>query len=84
MNESRYFRVWTCAALLCAAPALSADATLPKDLKATIVLQGQPCAQVVSSKRNSDSDYTVTCKDGGRYHVFVDSNGRVVVAKQGA
>jgi hypothetical protein len=84
MNESSYFRVCGLAAVLWAAPALSADASMPKDLKATIVLQGQPCSQVVSSKRNSDSDYTVTCKDGGRYHVFVDSNGRVIVARQGA
>ena len=49
------------------------------DLKATIVLQGKPCDQIVSAKRNGDSDYTATCKDGNRYHVFVDAQGRVVV-----
>jgi hypothetical protein len=49
------------------------------DLKATILLQGKPCDQIVSSKRNGDSDYTATCKDGNRYHVFVDTQGRVVV-----
>ena len=51
------------------------------DLKATIALQGFPCDQVVDSKRNADSDYTATCKDGNRYHIFVDQTGRVVVKK---
>ena len=52
-----------------------------EDLKATIALHGLPCDQVVDSKRNADSDYTATCKDGNRYHVFVDEQGRVVVKK---
>lgn len=52
-----------------------------KDLTATIVLQGLPCDKVVSATRNSDSDYTATCQDGNRYHVFVDAAGRVVVKK---
>jgi hypothetical protein len=52
-----------------------------QDLKATIALQGLPCDQVIDSKRNGDSDYTATCKDGNRYHVFVDPAGRVVVKK---
>jgi hypothetical protein len=52
-----------------------------QDLKATIALQGFPCDRVVDSKRNADSDYTATCKDGNRYHVYVDATGRVVVKK---
>ena len=52
-----------------------------EDLKATIALHGFPCDQVVDSKRNADSDYTATCKDGNRYHIFVDQAGRVVVKK---
>jgi hypothetical protein len=65
----------------CAA-ALAADApSVGRDLKATIVLQGKPCDQIVSTTRNGDSDYTATCKDGNRYHVFVDAQGRVVVQK---
>ena len=52
-----------------------------QDLKAAIALQGFPCDEVVNSKRNGDSDYTATCKDGNRYHIFVDSSGRVVVKK---
>ena len=51
------------------------------DLKATIALHGFPCDQVVQSKRNADSDYTATCKDGNRYRVYVDASGRVVVKK---
>jgi hypothetical protein len=58
------------------------DVSLGRDLKATIALQGQPCDQIVSSKRNADSDYSVSCKDGNRYHVFVNTQGRVVVEKQ--
>jgi hypothetical protein len=62
----------------------SAGAQAPspgKDLKATIVLHGYPCDAVASSQRNADSDYTATCKDGNRYHVFVDRAGRVIVKK---
>jgi hypothetical protein len=64
-------------------PAVAAeDAALGKDLTATIALQGKPCGQVVNAKRNGDSDYTATCKDGNRYHVFVNTEGRVVVDKE--
>jgi hypothetical protein len=64
--------------------ATGANAQAPspgQDLKAAIALQGLPCDQVVDSKRNADSDYTATCKDGNRYRVFVDASGRVVVTK---
>jgi hypothetical protein len=64
-----------------AAPAAE-DPGMGKDLAATIALQGLPCDKVVDSKRNADSDYTATCQDGNRYHVFVDGSGRVVVKKQ--
>jgi hypothetical protein len=57
------------------------EPAMGRDLAATIALQGMPCDQVVSATRNGDSDYTATCKDGNRYHVFVDSAGRVVVKK---
>jgi hypothetical protein len=69
--------------LLMLAPhaACAADAAFAKDLKATIALQGMPCDQIVGSKRNGDSDYNASCKDGNRYHIFVDSSGRVVVKK---
>jgi hypothetical protein len=57
------------------------DSSMGRDLGATIALQGMPCDKVVDAKRNADSDYTATCRDGNRYHVFVDSTGRVVVKK---
>lgn len=57
------------------------DTSFGKDLTATIVLHGLPCDAVVDAKRNGDSDYTATCRDGNRYHVFVDASGRVVVKK---
>lgn len=61
--------------------ALGADDAFAKDLKATIALQGMPCNEVTESKRNADSDYNVACKDGNRYHVFVNDKGRVIVQK---
>jgi hypothetical protein len=62
-----------------AGPLWAAGPSVGQDLGATIALAGKPCDTVVQSKRNSDSDYTATCKDGHRYHVYVDSTGKVVV-----
>jgi hypothetical protein len=56
-------------------------ASFAKDLTATIALQGLPCDKVVQAKRNADSDYNAVCKNGNRYHVFVNATGRVVVQK---
>ncbi|HEY0800790.1 MAG TPA: hypothetical protein VGD54_08100 [Steroidobacteraceae bacterium] len=61
--------------------AAAAGPSSSQDLQATIVLNGQPCDQVVDVKRSADSDYVATCKDGNRYHVFVNAKGRVVVEK---
>jgi hypothetical protein len=69
-------------ALVVSTGAAAADGPSPgQDLKAAIALQGFPCDQVIDSKRNGDSDYSASCKDGNRYHIFVDSSGRVVVKK---
>jgi len=70
------------AASLGGVPLLAAeDASMGKDLKVTIALQGMPCDAVREAKHNGDSDYTVSCKDGNRYHVFVNPQGRVIVQK---
>lgn len=70
------------AGCLAAANVPAADnASVGQDLKATIALNGFPCDEVVDSKRNADSDYTATCKDGHRYRVYVDASGRVVVQR---
>ena len=67
---------------LSGAPALAAeDPSFSRDLTATIALQGQPCDKLVSAQRNGDSDYTASCQDGNRYHVFVNAQGRVIVQK---
>ena len=70
----------TLGALLSTGAAL-ADDSFGKDLMATIALQGKPCDKVIDAKRNGDSDYIATCKDGHRYHVYVNAQGRVIVEK---
>jgi len=59
----------------------AADDPILKDLKVTIALQGYPCDEIVNAERNADSDYTASCKDGNRYHVYVNAQGRVIVEK---
>jgi len=71
----------TVVTLLGGVPLAAADDALGKDLKATIALQGMSCDQLVESKRNGDSDYTASCKDGNRYHIYVNAQGRVIVQK---
>ena len=58
------------------------DVTLLKDLTAVIALLGLPCGQVVSAKRQADNDHIALCKDGNRYRIFVNAEGRVVAQKQ--
>jgi len=58
------------------------DAALLKDLTSVILLLGLPCEQVVSAKRQADNDHIALCKNGNRYRVFVNTEGRVVAQKQ--
>jgi hypothetical protein len=82
MARRIFVLVLTVSTVLGGARLLSAEEpSMVKDLAATIALQGMPCDKVVDARRNGDSDYTASCKDGNRYHVFVDSSGRVVVKK---
>ena len=82
MSRPKSVLVFTLAATAAVSASFAADDPgTGKDLAATIALHGQPCDKVVDTKRNADSDYTATCQDGNRYHVFVDSAGRVVVKK---
>ena len=70
-------------AVLFAGPSPAAeDVTLLKDLTSVIMLLGLPCGQVVSAKRQADNDHLVSCKNGNRYRVFVNAEGRVVAQKQ--
>ena len=70
-------------ATLFVGPSLAAeDAALLKDLTAVIMLQAKPCGQVVSAKRQADNDHIAACRNGNRYRVFVNAEGRVVAQKQ--
>jgi len=73
--------------LLSGGPALGADepgtdVTLATDLTSVIALQGKPCGKVISTREQAEKDYLATCEDGSRYRVFVNADGRVIVARQ--
>jgi hypothetical protein len=84
MNERSIGRAsLICTAAFSAIAALAADdAATRKDLAAVIALQGLPCGEVVGVKTQGENDHIATCKNGIRYHVFLNSTGRVVVEKQ--
>ena len=70
-------------AALVAVPSVAADdEALKKDLTAVIALQGLPCGQVVAVKVQAENDYAASCKDGHKYHVYLNAEGRVVVEAQ--
>jgi len=58
------------------------DDAVRKDLFTVITLQGLPCGEVVSVTTKAENDHLASCKDGNRYHVFLNAAGRVVVEKQ--
>ncbi|MHB8535193.1 MAG: hypothetical protein ACYDBW_07100 [Sulfuricaulis sp.] len=58
------------------------DAALLKDMTSVIALLGLPCGQVVSVVKKGDNDNLATCKDGNRYRVYLNADGRVVAQKQ--
>jgi len=70
-------------AMLVAAPAPAAEGvTLLQDLTSALVLLGMPCGEVVSATRQADNDHLASCRDGNRYRVFVNAQGRLVAQKQ--
>jgi hypothetical protein len=70
-------------AVFLATPLTAADdVTLAQDLTSVIALLGLPCGQVVSARRQGDNDHIASCKDGNRYRVFVNAEGRAVAQKQ--
>lgn len=77
---------WALVAFLaaaCAMPSRAADdAALLNDLTAVIALLGMPCGRVISATQLKDNDHIVTCQNGNRYRVFIDTDGRVVAHKQ--
>ena len=58
------------------------DEALKKDLTAVIALQGLPCGQVIAVTALAKDDYAATCKDGNKYRVYMNAEGRVVVEKR--
>ena len=70
-------------AALFAVPAFAADdEALKKDLTAVISLQGLPCGEVIEATELAKDDYAATCKDGNKYRVYMNAEGRVVVEKR--
>ena len=66
-----------------AGPSLAADdASVKKDLFTVITLQGLPCGEVVNVATKGDNDHIASCKDGNRYHIYLNAQGRVIVEKQ--
>lgn len=64
-------------------PLLAAeDISVAKDLTSVIALLGLPCEKVVSVTKKGDNDHIASCKDGNRYRVFLNPEGRVVAEKQ--
>ena len=47
-----------------------------------ITLQGLPCGEVINVATQAENDHLASCKDGNRYHVFLNAQGRVIVEKQ--
>jgi hypothetical protein len=70
------------AALLAVPSFFQDDEALRKDLTAVIALHGLPCGEVVAVQVLGDNDYVASCKDGNRYRVRLNADGRVVVEKQ--
>lgn len=69
-------------AALFARPSFADDEALKKDLTAVIALHGLPCGQVVDVKVQAENDYAASCKDGNKYRVYLNAEGRVVVEKR--
>lgn len=66
-----------------ALPLLAADdEELKKDLTAVIALHGLPCGQVVAVTVQAENDFAASCKDGNKYRVYLNAEGRVVVEKR--
>ena len=58
------------------------DEALKKDLTAVIALHGLPCGEVVAVTVQGENDYAASCKDGNKYHVYLNPAGRVIVEPQ--
>lgn len=73
--------VFTITALISGPASAAEDPALLKDLTAVIRLLDLPCDRVVSARRAADHSHIASCRDGRRYRVFVNLEGRVVARK---
>ena len=74
--------IFSLATLVAGTVPAAEDVTLLKDLTSVIMLLGLPCSQVLSAKRQADNDHVALCKNGNRYRVFINAEGRVVARMQ--
>ncbi len=74
--------LFSLAALLPGPLPAAQEVTLLKDLTAVIMLLGMPCGEVVSATQQATNDHVASCKNGDRYRVFVNAEGRAVAQKQ--
>lgn len=58
------------------------DLALLKDLTAVVVLLGLPCDRLVSAARQADGSHIAACRNGKRYRIFINAEGRVVALRQ--
>jgi hypothetical protein len=58
------------------------DVALLKDMTSVVALLGLPCGQVVGVVTKGENDHLVACKDGNRYRIVLNAEGRVVAQKQ--
>jgi hypothetical protein len=70
------------AAFFAAPPIAADDEALKKDLTAVIALQGKPCGEVVDVKVQAENDFVASCKDGHKYRVYQNAQGRVIVEER--
>jgi hypothetical protein len=82
-TRGRALLISTLTAIGVAGPCVAADdVSVKKDLFTVITLQGLPCGEVIDVTTKGDNDHIASCKDGNRYHVFLNAQGRVVVERQ--
>lgn len=70
------------AATAFAAQSYAAEVSQLKDLTSVIALLALPCGEVVSATETKTKEHMAVCKDGNRYRVYLNPEGRVVAQKQ--
>lgn len=73
---------FTIALLFSGSGSAAEDPVLLKDLSTVIRLLDLPCDRIVSARRKADNSHIATCKDGRRYRIFVNPEGRVVAQRR--